>query len=931
MLSKGPYDPLKSEPEILKFWRKGKFNKPEYHAQKGLQKGSETDDRESFCIICPPPNANARPHLGNLSGYSYQDLMGRFHRMRGKKTLLLPGKDHAGIQSEVVFERDVLQKEGKTKFNLGREKFYEAIYEFCTNQAHIARADEERVGLSADFDRDIFTMDPAIVDTILGTFIELYKKGQVYKGIRITNWCPKCQTALADIDTERKTRESSLWYIRYPIKETGGEITIATTRPETMLADTAVAVNPKDKRYKHLVGKTVILPLLDREIPIITDPKVEKEFGTGALKVTPAHAPEDYDIMLRWNEANPDKKIDYINIIWKDLKLYGPVGKYKGMKFNQARNEVLNDLKEKRLLIKEEKIEQNASVCERCKSIIEPIMSSQWYVEMETLAKDGKKAVKNGSIKIHPRFMEKRYFQWLDNIRDWPISRSLWWGYRIPVWYKGKKEEYIDDNGKVIEMIDGKPLGENKEEMMYVGINPPSNNIFLVPGKHGYALRKLFPALKKMGDNITILSDIKNLDKPTYLNYRETIKKYDLNNAIVVTHSLGAQAMLEYLVETGIKLRELIMLAPSTLQSPRIDQYIKLGFWKHKQKYSELKKQVGKITIVHSDNDPSHSAEASEEFANLFGNATRILEKGKDHYAGPNFDNHSEALTRLVEELSKTATWYQDEDVFDTWFSSGQWPYATLMKEGLMDYFYPTNVMETMYDILEWWVSRMIMLGIFKTGKIPFKNVYLHGMLLAPDGQKMSKSKGNVVHMDDIVNQYGADTLRLFYYIAGKAGSSYRLDWERIKFNRNFLNKIWNASKFVMMNLKTKNIEELRARDLKLKKADKDMIWHISNVAKEVTSHIESFKFNLALEKLQDSFWHVFCDKYLEESKQILYSDKKDSSATQWTLWKSLKTYVELMHPFVPFITESVWQELPKGKEEPVTIMYANWPEEINV
>jgi len=447
MLNKGPYDPLKSEPEILKFWKKGKFNKPEYHAQKGLQKNLENDERDSFCIICPPPNANARPHLGNLSGYSYQDLMGRFNRMRGKKTLLLPGKDHAGIQSEVVFERDVLQKEGKTKFDLGREKFYDAIYTFCTQQAKTARADEERVGLSADFDRDIFTMDPAIVETILGTFIELYNKGLVYKGIRITNWCPKCQTALADIDTERKARQSSLWYIRYPIKETGGEITIATTRPETMLADTAVAVNPTDKRYKHLVGKTVILPLVDREIPIITDPKVEKEFGTGALKVTPAHAPEDYDIMQRWNEANPDKKIDYINVIWKDLKLYGPVGKYKGMKFNQARIAVLEDLRAKKLLIKEEQIEQNVSVCERCKSVIEPIMSSQWYVRMETLAKTGINAVQDGSIKIHPKFMEKRYYNWLRNIRDWPISRSLWWGYRIPVWYKGKKEEYINDSG----------------------------------------------------------------------------------------------------------------------------------------------------------------------------------------------------------------------------------------------------------------------------------------------------------------------------------------------------------------------------------------------------------------------------------------------------------------------------------------------------
>lgn len=750
-LKKGPYDPLQTEQEILKFWKKGKFNKPEYHAERGLQKDLSNDDRDAFCIICPPPNANARPHLGNLSGYSYQDLMGRFHRMNGKKTLLLPGKDHAGIQSEVVFERDVLQKEGKTKFDLGRERFYEDIYKFCIEQAKTARADEERVGLSADFDRDTFTMDPAIVEIILNTFIELYKADKVYKGIRITNWCPKCRTALADVDTERKAREASLYYIRYPIKETGGEITIATTRPETMLADTAVAVNPKDKRYTFLIGKTVILPLVNREIPIISDPNVDKDYGTGALKITPAHAPEDYDIMLRWNEANPDKQIGYINVIWKDLKLHGPVGKYEGMKFNHARTEVLNDLREKKLLVQEEKIEQNVSICERCKSVIEPIMSSQWYIRMDELAEKGKQAVSEGDIKIHPRFMEKRYFQWMDNMRDWPISRSLWWGYRFPVWYKGKKEEYINEDGKVIELVDGKELDLTNEKLVRIQIESP----------------------------------------------------------------------------------------------------------------------------------------------------------GED--------------------------WIQDEDVFDTWFSSGQWPYATLHKEGLLDEFYPTDVMETMYDILEWWVSRMIMLGLFKTDKKPFSDVYLHGMLLAPDGQKMSKSKGNVVSMDDIVSEYGADTLRLFYYISGKAGNAYRLDWERIKFNRNFLNKIWNASKFVMMNLKAKNIAEKRAKDLRLRKTDRNMIWHLNNLAKEVTQHVQKFQFNLALEKLQDSFWHTFCDECLEASKQIIYSDKKDSAGTQWMLWIVLKTYLELLHPFIPFITEAIWQKLPKRKDEPKTIMYARWPEEIRV
>lgn len=750
-LPKGPYDPIKTEKEILKFWKRGKFYKPEYNPEKRKLVSLKSDKRKSFCIICPPPNANARPHLGNLSGYCYQDLMGRFNRMLGKKVLLLPGKDHAGIQSEVVFERDVLAKEGKNKFDLGREEFYKQCYKFCTDCAKVARKDEERVGLSADFDRDVFTLDPDIVKIILETFIKLYKEKQLYKGIRITNWCSKCQTALADVDCERKTRSSKFYYVKYGLKGRPEKIQIATTRPETILADTAIAVNPKDKRYKHLIGKTAIIPLVEREVPIITDPKIDTELGTGALKVTPAHAPEDYDIMLRWNENNPDNPISYINAIWKDNKLYGPIGKYKGMTVKEAKEAVITDLEKKNLIRKTEEAEQNVQICERCKTIIEPIMSSQWYVNIDQIKIPAIYAVKKGKIKIHPKYMEKRYFGWLENLRDWPISRSLWWGYRIPAWYKGKKEEYIDDEGQIIEKLNGKPLDPSNKKQMRVQIESP----------------------------------------------------------------------------------------------------------------------------------------------------------GED--------------------------WQQDDDVLDTWFSSGQWPYATLMKENLMDYFYPTDVMETMYDILEWWVSRMIMLGIYRTGKVPFKDVYLHGMLKAPDGAKMSKSKGNVISMDDIVSEHGVDTLRLFYFVAGKAGSSYRFDWERIKFTRNFLNKMWNASKFVLSNIKDKNIFAKKLDDMKLRKADKNMIWHVNKLAKEATQHVIDFKFNLAIEKLQDSFWHTFCDKYLEYSKEYVYSDKGDNTGTIWTLWKCLKTYIELLHPFAPFITEKIWQEIPKDKDEAETLMYAQWPAEVKV
>ena len=746
-LEKGPYDPIKTEEEIIEFWKKGKFNKPEYHASKGLQKKID-DERESFCIICPPPNANGRPHLGHISGYSYQDLMGRFHRMHGKKTLLLPGKDHAGIQTEVVFERNVLKKQRKTKMDLGREEFYKQAYDFCIKNAKYAREDERRIGLSADFDRDTFTLDPKIVNLVLKTFVKLHEDGKVYKGIRITNWCPKCQTALADVDCERKARKSKFTYIKYPIKDSGKYLTIATTRPETMLADTAVAINPKDKRFKDLIGKTVILPLLDREIPIISDPQVDMELGTGALKITPAHAREDYDIMLRWNKENPNQKIDYINIIWKDQKLYGPVGKYKGLTIEEAKEAVLKDLGKEKLIVKEEETNQNVQVCERCKTIIEPIMSSQWYIKVNEIRKHALDTVKRGEVNIHPDFMQKRYFDWMENLRDWPISRSLWWGYRIPAWYKGEKKEFIDDNGKIIETIDGKEIDLKNPENIKIQIESP-------------------------GDK-----------------------------------------------------------------------------------------------------------------------------------------------------------WVQDKDVFDTWFSSGQWPFVTLKKEKLIDQFYPTQVMETMYDILEFWVSRMIMLGIYRTGKKPFSDVYLHGMLMAPDGQKMSKSKGNGVSMADVVNEYGADTLRLFYYVAGKAGTSYRLDWDRIKFNRNFLNKLWNASKFTFGALKNKEeIYNLKETNLNFSKYEKKMLKNIKSLTKSVTKHIKNFRFNLAIEELTDSFWHTFCDECIEESKDKVYSKEKDEIATKWMLWKVLKTYLELLHPFIPFITEKIWQQLPKSGAEPETIMYAKWPQ----
>jgi valyl-tRNA synthetase len=773
-LYRGPYNADESEKKILAFWLENDFYKPEYNKE---QKKTDTVEEmreflkanpdKKFTIIDPPPNAYDRPHIGNISGYAYQDLLGRFWRMNDKRVLLFPGKDHAGIQGEVVVLNDLFKPQGKNKNNITREEFYTQTYQYFTEMMARAQKDEQRIGLSADYSRDTFTLDPKIVRNVLQTFIDLYDEDKVYKGVRIVNWCPSCQTALADIDTQKKERESTMYYIKYPIKgEKGKFITVATTRPETMLGDTAVVVHPSDDRFASYQGKVVILPLMEREIPIITDPIIDTSVGTGALKLTPAHATEDYDIMIRWNLQNPDKKVENLSVIHKDAKIVGPAGKYVGMTVDEARIAVVEDLKALDLLEKEEKTLQRVPVCERCKSIIQPIMSSQWFINVDDLKKDGLEAIEGGHINIHPKYMTKKYMHWMKNLRDWPISRSLWWGYRFPVWYKGTVEEVIDAHGHITEKIDGIEVAGFKD----------------------------------------------------------------------------------------------------------------------------------------------------------------AVEKGLAHVS---FD-------------SPGTEWHQDENVFDTWFSSGQWPYVTLQKEGIDDIFYPTNVMETGYDILEFWVSRMIMLGKFRTGKFPFSDVYLHGLVKASDGQKMSKSKKNTVSLDDLVKNYGADGMRLLYIVGNKAGASYRLDEEKMKGYRNFLNKLWNASKFAMMNLPD-DIAEWTDKPV-LHEDDKKMIEILNTLIPQVSEKIKKFRFGLVSLDLYDSFWHDFCDVYLEVIKQRLYTKDREGNpintsdeaiesrkAAQWTLWKSLDTYMRLLHPYIPFITEYLWQSLPKQKSEAETIMYASWPEVIPV
>lgn len=664
------YQPKKYEEKIYQLWEKKGYFTPKIDRQK-----------KPFTIIMPPPNANAPLHVGHGLVITLQDIMIRYHRMLGQPTLWLPGADHAGILTQVVFERE-LAKKGKSRSDLGREKFFQECMKFTQENKKMMYAQLRRLGASCDWTREKFTLDSDVSKIAHQTFKKLKKDGLIYKGRRIISWCPRCQTALSDLEVKYQEKKSKLYYIQY-----GDNVVVATTRPETMLGDTAVAVHPKDKRYRNLVGKTVILPLAGRGIPLIADRAIDPEFGTGAVKVTPAHDPDDFEIGQR-------HKLKTMSVINFDGKMQN-AGKYDGLQTQEARKAIVADLEKKGLMTKIENYSHRVGHCERCGTIIEPLISKQWFVKIKPLAKPAIKAVKSGKIKIIPKRFEKVYFHWMENIKDWCISRQIWWGHKIPI-------------------------------------------------------------------------------------------------------------------------------------------------------------------------------------------------KG-------------------------------ETDTLDTWFSSGQWPFTTLMaspQKGDFEYFYPTSVMETGYEILFFWVARMIMLSLYVTGKIPFKIVYLHGMVRDVYGKKMSKSRPETcIDPIDSVENYGADALRMALILGNAPGTDSSLTKNKIKGMRNFANKIWNATRFVLSR-------HLQGGEINLTKEDKEMIKTLNRLITSVTKNFDHFRFDLAAEKIYQVFWHEFCDKYLENTKK-----RAGSSAAQWTLLVSLKTFLKLLHPFMPFLTETIWQKI-KTKGEP-NLIVAPWPKKI--
>ena len=709
------YNPSAIEEKLYQKWLDNKY----FHAdaERGKREG-----KKPFTIVMPPPNITGQLHMGHALDNTMQDILTRYKRMQGYEALWQPGTDHAAIATEVKVI-DKLRKEGVDKHDLGRDKFLEACWDWKKEYGTRIIKQLHKLGSSADWDRERFTMDKGCSDAVLEVFVKLYEKGYIYKGSRIINWCPVCQTSISDAEVEHEEQDGFFWHINYPIVgEEGRFVEIATTRPETLLGDTAVAVNPEDERYKDIIGKMLKLPLTDREIPVIADEYVDKEFGTGCVKITPAHDPNDFEVGRRHNLAE-------ICIMHDDATIDCKGSKYDGMDRYEARKAMVEDLKAQGLLVKVVPHSHNVGTHDRCKTTVEPMVKQQWFVRMDEMAKPAIAALKNGDLKFVPESFGKTYLHWLEGIRDWCISRQLWWGHRIPAYYC---------------------------------------------------------------------------------------------------------------------------------------------------------QECGEITVAKS----------------------------------------------MPEKCPKCGCTHlkQDEDTLDTWFSSALWPFSTLgwpEKTKELEYFYPTDVLVTGYDIIFFWVIRMVFSGYEQTGKCPFNTVLIHGLVRDSQGRKMSKSLGNGIDPLEVIDKYGADALRMTLITGNAPGNDMRFYWERVEASRNFANKVWNASRFIMMNMEKAPVHEVSLADLTM--ADKWILSKVNTLAKDVTENLDKFELGIALQKVYDFIWEEFCDWYIEMVKPRLWNDEDSTKAAAlWTLKTVLINALKLLHPYMPFITEEIFCNL---QDEEESIMISKWPE----
>ena len=705
------YEPQQVESRIYQMWQDGGY----FHAEKD-------ESKKPFTIVMPPPNVTGQLHMGHAMDATLQDTLIRFKRMQGYNALWVPGVDHAGIATQIKVEEE-LRKEGLTRYDLGREKFLERVWDWKNKYGNRIVEQQKKLGASCDWDRARFTMDEGCSKAVREVFVSLYEKGLIYKGSRIINWCPHCVTALSDAEVEYVDKPGHLWHIRYPLADGSGEVIVATTRPETMLGDSGVCVNPSDDRYKDIVGKMVILPLVNKEIPIVADDYAEMDFGTGCVKMTPAHDPNDFEVGLRHN-------LEVIRVLDDNGRINENGGKYQGLDRYEARKQIVADLEAGGYLVKVEDYSHNVGTCYRCHQDVEPIISAQWFVKMKPLAQEAIRVVKEGETKFVPDRFSKTYMNWMENVRDWCISRQLWWGHQIPAWTCN---------------------------------------------------------------------------------------------------------------------------------------------------------DCGHITVSRED-------------------ACRCEKCGSTN------------ITR-------------EEDVLDTWFSSALWPFETLGwpdKTEDLDYFYPTDVLVTGYDIIFFWVARMIFSGCEHTGKTPFHTVLIHGLVRDNQGRKMSKSLGNGIDPLEMIDKYGCDALRLNLITGNSPGNDTRFFTEKCEAMRNFANKLWNASRYVLMNLNEDAVNELPAAE-KLEIPDKWVLSKLNTLIAEVTENLEKYELGVAVQKVYDFIWDTYCDWYIELTKARLYSEDADRKQTALqVLVYVLDQLLRLLHPFMPFITEEIWQNLP---HEGPALIAAQWPQ----
>lgn len=702
------YNPNEVEDKIYDFWLKGNY----FHAEVDKNK-------KPYTIVMPPPNITGQLHMGHALDETFQDILIRFRRMQGYSALWLPGTDHASIATEAKIV-EALRAQGIDKNDLGRDEFLKRAWQWKDEYGGIITEQLKKLGCSCDWERERFTMDEGCSEAVKEVFVRLYDKGLIYRGERIINWCPHCKTSISEAEVEFDEKEGHFWHLRYPLTDGSGYVELATTRPETLLGDTAVAVHPDDERYQGFIGKTVTLPLVGREIPVVADTYVEMDFGTGVVKITPAHDPNDFEVGLRHN-------LPIITVMDDSAVMNNEAGKYKGMERYTARKAIVKDLEEQGFLVKIEPHQHNVGSCYRCSTVVEPRVSKQWFVKMKPLAEPAIECVKKGETKFVPERFDKVYFHWMENIKDWCISRQLWWGHRIPAWYCSECAEIV------------------------VSRDTPS----VCPHCGGTHLR-------------------------------------------------------------------------------------------------------------------------------------------------------------------------QDEDTLDTWFSSALWPFSTLgwpNKTPELDYFYPTNTLVTAYDIIFFWVARMIFSGCEQMGEKPFDTVFIHGIVRDENGVKMSKSLGNGIDPLEIIEKNGADALRLFLTTGNSPGNDMRFNEKRVSSCGNFANKLWNAARFVHMNIDGHEVKNELPKTLMAE--DKWIISTLNQVAKEVTDNLDKFELGIAVQKIHDFIWDCYCDWYIELAKSRLQQEGGSAQDARQVLVWVLERSLRLLHPFMPYITEEIWQTLPHSGE---TIMYAEYP-----